>query len=89
MLGQGFGTEGGIFSTTYQCGIIFGVIFLIWYFNLTKEDQLGDDKKAYPLLISGIVIMLTSEHFYTISGYVYIWYYVGLNKKKNESLTNL
>ena len=89
MLGQGFGTEGGIFSTTYQCGIIFGVIFLIWYFNLTKEDQFANDKRAYPLLISGIVIMLTSEHFYTISGYVYIWYYIGLSKKKNESFTNL
>ena len=89
VLGQGFGTEGGIFSTTYQCGIIFGVIFLIWYFNLTKEDQFANDKRAYPLLISGIVIMLTSEHFYTISGYVYIWYYIGLSKKKNESFTNL
>ena len=66
-------------------GILFGLIFLIWHFRLLKFVG----KKAYPLLLSGVPIMLTSEHYLTITGYIYIWYYIGLNIKKNENITSI
>lgn len=82
---KGFGAESSLFSSIYQAGILFGLIFLIWHFRLLKFVG----KKAYPLLLSGVPIMLTSEHYFTITGYIYIWYYIGLNIKKNENITSI
>ena len=84
-LGQGFGTEGALFSTIYQCGLIFGLVFLFWYYSLISKKKIFTYNKSYPILISGIIIMLTSEHFFTISGYIYIWYYIGLNAENKSS----
>lgn len=82
---KGYGAESSLFSSIYQAGILFGLVFLIWHFRLLKFVG----KKAYPLLFSGIPIMLTSEHYFTITGYIYIWYYIGLNIKKNENITSI
>ena len=88
-LSEGYGTEGAIFSTIYQCGIIFGLIFLIWYLSLIKKTKKKLDDRIFPLILAGLIIMITSEHFYTISGYIYIWYYIGLNSRKNESTASI
>lgn len=88
-LGRGYGSEGGIFSTIYQCGLIFGLIFLFWYLSLLKKEKSISYNKSYPLLISGILIMITSEHFFTITGYIYVWYYIGLNAKNYKNSSSL
>lgn len=75
---KAYGAESSLFSSIYQGGILLGLIFLLWHFRLLW--LVG--KNAYPLLLSGIPIMLTSEHYFTITGYIYVWYYIGLNIKK-------
>ena len=80
--------EGSIFTIIYQCGLITGIIFLTWFYSLYKncreliKKNLITDKIS-PILLSSILILVSSAHIFTLSGFIYIWYFIGLHQNLN------
>ena len=92
--------EGSIFTIMYQCGIITGIVFLTWFYSLYKNSRELIKKsvitdKITPILLSSILIMVSSEHIFTLSGFMYIWYFIGLHQSinlkniKNENTSSI
>ena len=75
------GGEGAIFSLMFQTGLIITFIFVIWLFTLCFRVENTDYKGLNKIiLISSIPIIFTSEHLYTITGFIFIWVFIGINR---------
>ena len=79
--------EGSIFTIIYQCGLIAGIIFLSWFYslykNFVKSNKIKETSdKITPILVSSTLILVSSEHIFTLSGFIYIWYFIGLHQNK-------
>jgi len=76
------GGEGAIFSLIFQTGLLVTFIFVIWLFTLSFKveniDYMGLNRI---ILISSIPIIFTSEHLYTITGFIFIWVFIGINRR--------
>lgn len=76
------GGEGAIFSLMFQTGFLATFIFVVWLFTLSFKVENIDYKGLNKIiLISSIPIIFTSEHLYTITGFIFIWVFIGINRR--------
>jgi len=76
------GGEGAIFSLMFQTGMLATLTFVIWMFNLAfKLENIQYIGLNKTILISCIPIIFTSEHLYTITGFIFIWIFIGMNRR--------